>query len=76
MWEASELWGEEALCGRVRAGMEEAAAVVAWDLGTERGGLRWEEDRVEGKSRAGRREVGLEAGRSPEQEEGAGQRES
>lgn len=44
--------------------MEGAAVVVAWDLGTGKRELRWEEDQEEEKSQAERKEGVLEVGKS------------
>lgn len=47
--------------------MEGAAAVVAVGLGTDKKGLRWEEDQEEEKTQAERKAGVLEVGRSPGQ---------
>lgn len=59
-WEASEIWEEGGLSGRGMAGMEGAAVVVAWGLGTGQRPLRLEEeDQEEEKTRAERKEGAL-----------------
>lgn len=47
--------------------MEGAAAVAAVGLGTDKKGLRWEEDQEEEKTQAERKAGVLEVGRSPGQ---------
>lgn len=73
-WEAFELWEAGALSYRGMAGMEGVAAAVAWDRGTDKKVLRWEEDRGEGRTQAERKKEEVpEVGRNLVQEE-AGQR--
>lgn len=57
-WEASESWEEGDLSGRGMAGVEGAAAGVAWGLGTAQREVRLEEDQEEEMTPA-ERKVGV-----------------
>lgn len=64
-WEAPEKWEEGDLSGKEMAGVEAAAAGVAWGQGIGQRAVRLEEDQVEEKTQAERMAEAPEVGRSP-----------